>query len=487
MKHHLFGILCTAACLPALGNPAPLAPPAFPNTRVAALAQEYLRLCRTPSLDRFHQWLSANLDGATDDIAIDVANDNLDFCRENGGVEAVEIVGSSPASLSLKAVGVKSGIWLALWWGVNEAGQINNGGHSPTYPQEKYLPHDLSDAGVASYVHDGIAKRSQEGLFSGIVIVARGTKVIAMASGGYANRTSKSPITGITQFTLGSMGKLFTAVAIGQLIDQGKVSLPDTVGKFFPDYPNATVRDKVTIDMLLSHTAGMGDFLSKRTPSMMKSGVKRADEFMSLYDHDEPQFQPGSSWSYSNAGLALAGAIVEKVSGEDYPSYLRRHVFAVAGMSHSDPNNVPRAMPALVTPYSKKTSKDGTTHLWIEAEHDIGSPAGGAVSTAEDLIRFADCLRNGTLMSKATFRLLTAPNAHSPADFQYGDAFAIERIYGQKTVGHSGGFPGVSTDLKIFLESPYTVVTLSNLDFPADQYADAIAVALTAAKLKSNK
>jgi len=282
------------------------------------------------------------------------------------------------------------------------------------------------------------------------------------------------------------MGKLFTAVAIGQLIDQRKISLSDAVEQFFPDYPNATVRHKVTIDMLLSHTAGMGDFLSKRTPTMMKSGVKRADEFMPLYDRDEPQFEPGSSWSYSNAGLALAGAIVEKVSREDYPSYLRRHIFAVAGMRHSDPNNVPHAMPTLVTPYSKKLSEHGGTQKWDEAERDIGSPAGGAVSTAEDLVRFADCLRNGRLITKATFDILITPNAHSPAELPYGDAFAIENIYGRTTVGHSGGFPGVSTDFRIFLGSAYTVVTLANLDSPADQYADSIAVALVAAKLKTS-
>jgi CubicO group peptidase (beta-lactamase class C family) len=481
-----FGLLCFVVSLPSLGNPASPTPPQFPDAPVATFAQAWLRLCQMPDLDRLTQWISANLAGVKDNVAIDIAHANLNFCRENGGLDPAEIVESSRNTLSVKAVGIKSGIWLAVWWGVNEAGKINSGGHSPTIPPEKYLPRDLSDAGVASYIRNVVARRSHEGLFSGIVMVARGTKVIATASGGFANRDNKRPITAATQFTLGSMGKLFTAVAIGQLIDQGKISLNDTVGKFFPDYPNAAVREKVTVDMLLSHTAGMGDFLSKRTPSMMKSGVKRAEEFMPLYDRDEPRFEPGSSWAYSNAGLALGGAIVEKVSSEDYPSYLRRHIFAVAGMRHSDPNNAPHAMPALVTPYSKKPSKDGATQDWNEAEHDIGSPAGGAVSTAEDLVRFADALRNGKLMSKATLGVLTTPNAHSPAEFQYGDAFVVGNVYGRATVGHSGGFPGVSTDLKLFLGSTYTVVTLANLDYPADQYADSIAVALVAAKLKSS-
>jgi hypothetical protein len=152
----------------------------------------------------------------------------------------------------------------------------------------------------------------------------------------------------------------------------------------------------------------------------------------------------------------------------------------VARMRHSDPNNVPHAMPALDTPYSKGPTKDSAIYDWHEAEHDIGSPAGGTVSTADDLVQFADCLRNGRLVSKATFEVLIKPNAHSPAEYPYGDAFEINKVYGRVAVGHSGGFPGVSTDLKFFLASPYTVVTLSNFDSPAAMYPEIIAGSLVA-------
>jgi CubicO group peptidase (beta-lactamase class C family) len=323
-------------------------------------------------------------------------------------------------------------------------------------------------------------------LFSGIVVVARGTQTLVTVSAGFANRDQRTSFSGSTQFTLGSLGKMFTAAAIGQLVDQKKLSFNDTVGKIFPDYPNQMVREKVTVGMLLSHTAGMGDFLAKRTPQMMKDGVKRAAEFMPLYEQEAPQFEPGTRWAYSNAGLALAGAIVEKVSGEDFPDYIRRHIFSVAGMAHSDPNNIPPRGGNLVTPYTKMTPQ-GPSDDWHEAEHDIGSPAGGAISTADDLVRFAHALRSGKLVSHATFEEMAEAHGTVPGGGKYGYAMEILDAYGNKVVGHGGGFPGVSTHLYLVLGSPYTVVVLANQDPPADAYAGMGTLALTAEKAKRGR
>ncbi|HWR14024.1 MAG TPA: serine hydrolase domain-containing protein [Terriglobales bacterium] len=459
----------------------------LPETKPGQIMTAWFKLCDAPDLKALTNWTSQNLSerALKRFPAEGRAQDDYDECTATSGYRIAKVTRSESKSIEMLVVGRKTGIWSNYSIELNDQDKIDRARFFPTTPPEESLPKHLSDEAIARELTSHIAKASQAGLFSGIVSIARGTKTIASAAGGYANHTSKTPITGSTQFTLGSLGKMFTAAAIGQLVDQKKISFDDAIGKFFPDYPNQTVREKVTLGMLLTHTSGMGDFLGKRTPDMMKNGVKRASDFMPLYDKDEPQFAPGSNRAYSNAGLALAGAIVEKVSGEAYPDYIRKHIFEPAGMTNSDPNNIPHRDPRMVTPYTK-FGPTGPAKYWREAEADIGSPAGGAISTADDLVKFADALRTGKLVSRATFEELAKPRGGETTAFggKYGYAMEIKEVYGQTAVGHGGGFPGVSTHLYIILNSPYTVVVLANQDPPADANGGLYALGLMAERAK---
>jgi CubicO group peptidase (beta-lactamase class C family) len=390
---------------------------------------------------------------------------DLEDCSDSGSYRVVEVTDSKPDEIDLQVVSNKTDVWFLLNLTLDKDNKIAGFGAAPAAPPETAMPKDLSDAAVRAEIAAYADKVGKAGHFSGILMLSRGTQPIVTQNEGYADHAKQTVFTPSSQFTIGSMGKLFTSVAIGQLVDQGKISYDDVVGKFFPDFANKTVREKVTLGMLLSHTSGMRDFLGKRPPQMMKNGVKRAAEFIALYENDEPRFEPGKGWAYSNAALALAGAIVEKVSGEDYFDYVRKHIFEPAGMKDSDPNNIPAQHLHLVVPYTNR-SPSGDTPDWHEAIHDIGSPAGGAISTAEDLTRFAQALRSGKLVSQATFMKMIQPRGNPPRG-SYGYGIEIDNLYTRTIVGHGGGFPGVNAQLYIVLDSPYTLVVLANQDPPA--------------------
>src|SRR3954454_11350869 len=248
----------------------------------------------------------------------ELAKQDAAQCAENGGYE---IAGRKVATTAHAVISVttnKTGVPMEALLRLDESGKIIGFGIRPALPAEAPKVLDL-----AAFVK----KIAAAGQFSGIAVLARGGDIVQQALGYAADRATKAPITADSQFTLGSMGKLFTTVAIGQLVDKGLVSYADKVGKFSPQYANATIREKVAVGMLPSHTGGLGDFLEKRTPAMMKDGVERASEFVPLFEKYAPRFEPGTSWAYSNAGLALAGAIAEKASGEAYLAYLRKHIF----------------------------------------------------------------------------------------------------------------------------------------------------------------
>src|SRR5215471_9856441 len=462
----------------------------LPDTTPGRLLREWLAMCQAPNVEQIKKWSTEHYSEQVFKFMPPdkLAENDLKDCSESGGYRAVEVADSRPERIRVLAVSNKTDSWFNFDLILDKEKQekIENFGAAPASPPETTLPKDLSDAALIRVI-GAYADRMEKGdHFSGILMVARDGKPIMTRAEGNADRAHKTAFTPSSQFTIGSMGKMFTAASIGQLVDQGKLSYDDVVGKFFPDYGNKTVREKVTVGMLLSHTAGLKDFLRKRTPEMMKNGVKRASEFVPLFEKDELRFDPGTSWAYSNAGLALAGAIVERVSGEDYPDYIRKHIFDPAGMKDSDPNNIPGPRPHLVVPYTHM-SPTGPSPDWREAEHDIGSPAGGAISTAADLVRFAEALRSGKLISKATFEKMVSPHGKTPGGGVYGYGMEIKDLYTRTIVGHGGGFPGVNTRLYMVLDSPYTIVVLANQDPPAADLIGERAKALVAEKAKTKQ
>ncbi len=137
-----------------------------------------------------------------------------------------------------------------------------------------------------------------------------------------------------TQINLGSVNKMFTAVAIMQLVEQGRVQLDAPLGSYVPDYPNWDAADNVTIHHLLTHTSGVGDFFNE-TYMVRKKEIRSVAELLPLFASEPLAFRPGEKWQYSNGGYALLGRVIELVSSLSYEDYVQRHVFAPAGMTRT--------------------------------------------------------------------------------------------------------------------------------------------------------
>jgi CubicO group peptidase (beta-lactamase class C family) len=309
-------------------------------------------------------------------------------------------------------------------------------------------------------------------LFSGAVLVARDGTPIFKQAFGLASKAFDVPNRLDTKFNLGSMNKMFTAVAIAQLAERGRLSFSDPVGKHLPDYPSKQAAEKVTIHHLLTHTSGMGSYWNEKFEAS-KNRLRTVQDFIPLFADDALAFEPGEKFHYSNAGFIVLGAIVEAVSGQSYFDYVREQVYTPAGMHDTDAYEMDRDVPNLASGYTH-TGVNGRPELGPRRNnlflHVVkGGPAGGGFSTVEDLLRFDIALRAYTLLSPeyADIVLTGKVEVGAGPDVQYAYGFQGERVNGTRIVGHGGGFPGINGQLDMYLDLGYTVAVLSNYDPPA--------------------
>jgi CubicO group peptidase (beta-lactamase class C family) len=301
--------------------------------------------------------------------------------------------------------------------------------------------------------------------FSGTALLARNGDVLFEAARGIADRNHAVPMRVDSKLNLGSMNKMFTAVVIGQLVDEGKLSFQDPVSRFLggKGWTKADL-SKVLVEHLLSHTSGLGSYFNETYERMARQLLRKVDDYKPLVAEETLAFEPGTRWRYSNTGMLLAGAVIEAATGKDYFDVVRERVYAKAGMPNSDAYDIDLVVPNLAIGYSRERTTTGARWRANTFEHVIrGGPAGGGYSTARDLLAFAEAMRSGRLVSAATAeRLWTAkPELNSP---DYGFGFGVGRDALGRSAGHSGGFSGISSNLDIYLDTGWTVVVLSNVD-----------------------
>jgi len=330
-------------------------------------------------------------------------------------------------------------------------------------PAEFALPR-LTQSELVEATRKEVEKQAAADKFSGAVLIAKDGKPVFAEAYGLADREHKTPNTLKTRFRIGSMNKMFTAVAILQLVQAGKIGLNDPLGKYLTDYPNKNVATKVTIHHLLTHTGGTGDFFGPDFDAH-RLELRTLQDYVKLYGKRDLEFEPGSKWAYSNYGFLLLGVVIEKVSGQSYYDYVREHVYQPAGMTAtaSEPEDQPVADRSIGytrqddnTPWKPNTD----TLPWR------GTSAGGGYSTVEDLSRFATAIEQNKLLDAHYTELLTTGKPGTP-DNSYAYGFGDAKINGMRCFGHGGGAPGMNGELSICPANGYVVAVLANLNPPA--------------------
>jgi CubicO group peptidase (beta-lactamase class C family) len=432
----------------------------LPDTPAARQCAAWLEAFNHGDREAYRDFLQKNFPSRAEHL-----DQELDFRERVGGFELRKVEESTAAKLValVQERGSDQFARLTLEVEAAEPHRITSMGlEAIPRPAEFPLPH-MSESELIAAVQKKLEPDAAAGRFAGAVLVSKNGKPILAEAYGFADRERKIPDTLTTRFRIGSMNKMFTAVATLQLVQAGKLGLNDALGKYLADYPNKDVA-KVTIHQLLTHTGGTGDIFGPEFDAH-RLELRTLQDYVKLYGNRGPKFEPGSHWEYSNYGFILLGVMIEKVSGESYYDYVREHIYTPAGMAStgSDPED------KAVIDRSVGYTKANASNQWQPNTDTLpyrGTSAGGGYSTVEDLLKFANALQENKLLNAHFTELLTAGKAGTP-DSSYAYGFGDHTLNGTRCFGHGGGAPGMNGDLKICPGPGYVVAVLANMDPPA--------------------
>jgi D-alanyl-D-alanine carboxypeptidase len=322
--------------------------------------------------------------------------------------------------------------------------------------QQAQLPQDLRDK------IDGLSAETlaKTGVPSASVAVVKDGRVVYLKAYGDARVEPRAPATPEMRYSIGSISKQFTAAAILLLQEQGKLSLDDKVSKFFPELTRA---NEVTIRQLLSHTSGYQDYWPQDyvMPMMLQPVTSR--KILDAWARKPLDFEPGAKWQYSNTNYVIAGAVVEKVSGQPLLQFLRERVFAPLGMksitdidegrlTESDPVGYQRF--ALGPP--RVAPKEGKGWLFAAAE---------LAMTAEDLAKWDIAMMDEKLLKPSSYRdLETEVVLKNGLGTRYGLGVFVRSEAGRRSLSHGGEVSGFTSENVVFPDDRVAVVALTNQD-----------------------
>jgi CubicO group peptidase (beta-lactamase class C family) len=290
--------------------------------------------------------------------------------------------------------------------------------------------------------------------FSGAILVAKDGHPIYRRAFGQANREWRVANTPETEFRLGSITKQFTAAAILQLAEQGKLSLDDPISKYY-DAPAAW--SDITIKHLLTHTSGIPSYTA--LPGFFAGPLSRTEmkpEAIVALTRDKPlDFKPGARFAYDNTGYVLLGIVIEKASGQRYAAYLQDHIFGPLGLKHTGYDVSETILPNRAAGYDKRAGAViNTPYLAMSLPYAAGS----LYSNVDDLLAWDIALRSGKVISPASVTAM-----FTDYGFKYGYGQFLDVRDGKRYWQHGGGINGFTTMLARYPDQGVTLVVLSNV------------------------
>jgi len=308
---------------------------------------------------------------------------------------------------------------------------------------------------VSNYVRAEMHRQHIPGLS---LLIAKNGQIIRSEGFGFSNVELQVPVKPETIFQSGSVGKQFTATAVMMLMEDGKLSLDDSLTRFFPDAP-VTWKD-VTVRELLSHTAGFGDYPEKF--NFRKDWTE--DELLKLVEATPLSYTPGTSWAYSNLGYLTLGILIHRVTGEFYGDFLQQRIFKPLGMTSTRIISEADIIPNRAAGY-RLVKGEIKNQEWVAPA--INTTADGSLYfTTLDLAKWDAALYTEKLLKRSDLDLMwtiAKLKNGEPNKGSYGFGWFIDQRNGHRCIHHDGSWQGFETAIDRYVDDQLTVIALTNL------------------------
>jgi D-alanyl-D-alanine carboxypeptidase len=314
--------------------------------------------------------------------------------------------------------------------------------------------HRALTARLDSLTRSWLASAPATGVTVGVI---RGRDTLLLEGVGERDRDKHLPATATTVYRIGSITKQFTAAAIMQLVEQGKIRLTDPITRYLPEYPQWHA---VTVRQLLNHTSGIHPHTDDATFAHISRVEHTPAELVALISRDTFDFTPGTQWRYDNTGYLLLGMILDRLTGESYPRYMQTHFFTPLGMRSATycPSNITDV------DHAHGYGIDGTTinpAQYFSMTYYYS--AGDLCMSVPDYLRWQTALTGGRIVSAESYRLMSSSDTLANGQpTNYGFGLAPRYAGSHRAMWHDGKVPGFNTEEFWVPDASLRVVVFTN-------------------------